>query len=111
MLGALGGHTPQCSTPSAQPHSQGKEKVARGADLEPLESKLQLEKLFQTAIITHQHVFYFRFNQVPQNARLPHPHTQQRSSPASSASLPQEWSEGLAAGPGVPSFQSPLCHI
>lgn len=41
--------------------------------MEPLESKMQQEKLFQTAIITYQHVFYFRFNQVPQNARLPHP--------------------------------------
>lgn len=41
--------------------------------MEPLESKLQQEKLFQTAIVTHQHVFYFRFKQVPQNARLPHP--------------------------------------
>lgn len=39
--------------------------------MEPLESKLQQGKLFQTAIITH--VFYFRFNQVPQNARLPQP--------------------------------------
>lgn len=74
--------------------------------MERLESKLQLEKLFQTAIVTHQHVFYFRFNQVPQNARLPHPPTQQR--PAQPHLLPclRSRAKGWQLGQVSPPFRA-----
>lgn len=69
--GSMRGHVPHCSTPAL--HSPTAGRMRRGHGGNELDSKLQQKKLFQTAIITHQHVFYFRVNQVPQSAWLPHP--------------------------------------
>lgn len=75
--------------------------------MEPLESKLQQEKLFQTAIITYQHVFYFRFNQVPQNARLPHStEIQPRLICFPFRSRGKGWQLGQ-----VPALFRALCHV